>query len=118
MTGIVCLGELLLRLGTSEGELMAQARRLDLHAGGAEANVGAALAQLGHAVGLLTILPDTPLGDRALAAVRAHGVETSGIVRRPGRMGLYFLEPGAGLRPGRIVYDRAGSAFAEGIAEA
>ena len=27
-------------------------------------------------------------------------------------MGLYFLEPGASLRPSRIIYDRAGSAFA------
>ena len=27
-------------------------------------------------------------------------------------MGLYFLSPGAGLRPSDIVYDREGSAFA------
>ena len=27
-------------------------------------------------------------------------------------MGLYFLSPGAGLRPSEIVYDREGSAFA------
>ena len=36
MSGILCLGELLLRLGTSDGALFAQARQLDLHVGGAE----------------------------------------------------------------------------------
>jgi 2-dehydro-3-deoxygluconokinase len=32
-------------------------------------------------------------------------------------MGLYFMEEGAGLRPSAIVYDRAGSAFAEAEAD-
>jgi 2-dehydro-3-deoxygluconokinase len=29
------------------------------------------------------------------------------------RLGLYFVEPGADLRTMRVVYDRAGSAFAQ-----
>src|SRR3546814_10700661 len=33
-------------------------------------------------------------------------------------MGLYFVTPGAGLRPTDVVYDRTGSAFAETPAEA
>jgi hypothetical protein len=36
--------------------------------------------------------------------------------RGTGRMGLYFLSPGAGLRSSAIVYDRDGSSFA--LAEA
>jgi 2-dehydro-3-deoxygluconokinase len=39
-------------------------------------------------------------------------VDTRFIARAGGRIGLYFLEPGAGLRPSSITYDRAGSAFA------
>jgi len=61
---------------------------------------------------MVSVLPDNPLGRAALDSLRAHGVDTSGIRLRPGRMGLYFLEPGAGARPADIIYDRAGSAYA------
>jgi 2-dehydro-3-deoxygluconokinase len=40
-------------------------------------------------------------------------VDTRFLTRAPGRMGLYFMEAGAGPRPSAITYDRAGSAFAE-----
>ena len=114
---ILCLGELLLRLQSTDGALLVQSRELALHVGGAEANVAAALAQLGHDAALASILPDSRLGDRALAVVRARGVDTRWILRRPGRMGLYFFEPGAGPRAGDIIYDRAGSAFVEALAD-
>jgi 2-dehydro-3-deoxygluconokinase len=39
-------------------------------------------------------------------------VDTSRIIRRDGRIGLYFLEAGAAQRPSRVVYDREGSVFA------
>jgi 2-dehydro-3-deoxygluconokinase len=62
---------------------------------------------------MITALPDTPLGDAALQALRGHGVDTSLIQRREGRMGLYFVTPGAGMRATEVVYDRAHSAFAD-----
>ena len=34
-----------------------------------------------------------------------------------GRMGLYFLAPGAGLRAAEVIYDRAGSAFGGACAQ-
>jgi 2-dehydro-3-deoxygluconokinase len=61
---------------------------------------------------MISVLPENALGDIGLSALRAAGVDTSTVRREPGRMGLYFLEPGASLRPSRIVYDRSGSAFA------
>ena len=109
---IVCFGEMLLRFATLPGRRIAEAQSLDLVVGGAEANVAVALAALGHATRMVTVLPDNPLGDRAASALAAQGVNTGAIVRRPGRMGLYFLEQGASLRPSAITYDRAGSAFA------
>jgi len=57
------------------------------------------------------------LGDRAGRALAAHGVDCAGVVRTRGRMGLYFLESGAGLRPSAITYDRAGSAMALAAAD-
>ena len=108
----VTFGELLLRLTPPGARLMVQADSLSLDVGGAEANVAAALASLGHPVRFAGTVSDNPLGDRAVAALRGAGVETAFIARAPGRMGLYFMQAGAGPRPSSITYDRAGSAFA------
>lgn len=109
---VVCFGEILLRLAPSRGELLSQVRQLGVDVGGAEANVAASLAHLGHAASMVGTLPDQPLGWHARDVLRGHGVDTSAIRFAPGRMGLYFLTPGAVNRPSDIVYDRAGSAFA------
>jgi len=110
---IVCFGELLLRMSAPAGQLLLQAPQLDTCIGGAEANVAVSLARLGHPVSLVSSLPDNALGAAVRDGVRAHGVDTRCIQFTPGRLGLYFLTPGAVLRPSEIVYDRAGSAFAE-----
>jgi 2-dehydro-3-deoxygluconokinase len=115
---VTCFGEILLRLSPPERQMLVQAGSLDLVVGGAEANVASALASLGHEVRFAGVVSDNPLGDRALAALRANGVEVGHIARAPGRMGLYFLEQGSGPRPSAITYDRAGSAFAEAAPEA
>ena len=109
---VTCFGELLLRLTPPGAQLLVQADSLDLVVGGAEANVAAALASLGHDVRFTGLVSDTALGDRATAALRSAGVDTRFLARAAGRMGLYFMEAGAGLRPSAITYDRAGSAFA------
>src|SRR5690606_26448919 len=80
--------------------------------GGAEANVGVSLARFGHEVAMLGTVADNALGQAALGELRRHGVDTRGVRRAPGRMGLYFLATGAGHRPSEVLYDRAGSAFA------
>ena len=110
---VVTFGELLFRLTPPGAQLMVQADSLSLDAGGAEANVAAALGSLGHAVRFAGLVTDNALGDRAVAALRGAGVDTRFLARAPGRMGLYFMEAGAGPRPSAIVYDRAGSAFAQ-----
>jgi len=110
---VVCFGELLFRLTPPGHQLVVQADSLDLAVGGAEANVAVALASLGNPVRFAGLVTDNPLGDRALAALRSAGVDTVFLARAAGRMGLYFMEDGAGARPSSITYDRAGSAFAE-----
>lgn len=115
---VTCFGEILLRLSPPDRQLLVQAQSVDLVVGGAEANVASALASLGHVVRFAGVASDNPLGDRALAALRGGGIDTRHVVRSPGRMGLYFLEAGAGPRPASITYDRAGSAFANAAPEA
>jgi 2-dehydro-3-deoxygluconokinase len=112
MGRILCFGELLLRLTAPGRELLLQSGRLDVHVGGAEANVAVALARLGHETAMASRVPDNALGEAAVGYLRRHGVSTAGVSTGPGRMGLYFLSPGAGLRPSDIIYDREGSSFA------
>ncbi|HEX8402809.1 MAG TPA: sugar kinase [Allosphingosinicella sp.] len=113
MTGAVaCFGELLLRLTAPGRELLLQRPRLDVHVGGAEANVAVGLASLGHATRVISLVPDNALGQAAIGYLRRHGVDAAQVRATPGRMGLYFLAQGAGLRASEIVYDREGSSFA------
>ena len=110
---VVGFGELLLRLTPPGRKMIAQTQSLDVEVGGAEANVLAGLANLGHPTHMISRVADNPLGRLALGTLAARGVNTSSIALTPGRMGLYFLEQGQGLRASAITYDRAGSAFAK-----
>lgn len=115
---ILCFGELLLRLSPpGYGPLFKEAR-LDANFGGAEANVAVALARLGRSSGVISAVPDDVVGDAAIDALRRSGVDVSRITRGDGRLGLYYLAPGAGLRASAIVYDRQDSVFATKAATA
>jgi 2-dehydro-3-deoxygluconokinase len=113
----VAFGEIMLRLSPPGRELLLQTPKLDVWVAGAEANVACALAQLGHDVRMVSALPGNPLGDMAIRTLRGLGVDVSGIHRVPGRMGFYFVEFGAGVRPTEVHYDRAHSAFFETAAD-
>lgn len=109
---VACFGEILLRLSSSPGEKLLQSPALHATFGGAEANVACALARFGHDVAMVSALPSNALGLQCAAQLRSFGVATDHILWSPGRMGLYYLEPGAPGRPANILYDRAGSVFA------
>lgn len=110
---VICFGELLLRLSAPAGEMLLQSPALQTCFGGAEANVAVALARLGHRVAMVTTVADNAIGVAARDSLRAFGVDTDEVAFQAGRMGLYFLTPGAVLRQSEIIYDRAGSAFAQ-----
>ena len=109
---VVAFGELLLRLKAPGTERLLQGPALEASFGGAEFNVLALLSRLGVATEYVSVLPSTALGAAAGAEIRRHGVGARHVAEVDGRLGLYFLESGAGLRPARVDYDRAGSAFA------
>ena len=109
---VVCFGEVLLRLAAANSVTLRDATRLDVHVGGAEANVAVALANLGLATRMISAVPNNALGTLALKALRREGVDTSHVTTGDGRMGTYFLTHAAGPRRGEVVYDREGSAFA------
>ena len=115
---IVCFGEILVRLSAPQNELLLQSPQLDVCIGGAEANVAVSLSRLGQAARMVSFVPDNALGRAATDELRRYGVDVTRVVFSPGRMGLYFLTPGALLRPADVIYDRAGSAFAEASPDA
>ncbi|HVS12885.1 MAG TPA: sugar kinase [Thermoanaerobaculia bacterium] len=110
---VLAFGELMLRLSPPGFERLFQSPALSATFGGSEANVAVSLAGFGHDSRFVTRLPANPLGDAALAALRAEGVDVRFVARGGGRLGIYFAETGASQRPSRVVYDRAGSAIAE-----
>ena len=112
MGTIVCFGELLLRLGAPGRQMLLQSPVLEVHVGGAEANVAVSLARFGHDARMVGVVADNALGEAALGELRRHRVDTRAVQPAAGRMGLYFLTPGAIQRPSEVLYDRADSAFA------
>lgn len=110
---LVTFGETMIRLTAPGHERLESTTSLDVTVGGTESNVAVALARLGRRVAWLSALPDNAFGRRVIFELRGHGVDTSHVVMQPeGRVGTYFLEPGAVPRPTRVVYDRVGSAVA------
>lgn len=105
-------GEIMLRLRAPGHERFFQSNMMEATYGGGEANVAVSLANYGQDVSYLTVLPQNALGDECVKELRKFGVDTSRILRGPGRMGIYFLEAGANQLPSRVVYDRAYSAIA------
>ena len=109
---IITFGEIMLRLKSPGYERLLQSPVLEATFGGGEANVSVSLANYGMDTAFVTVLPDNDLGRACVRELRGFGVDTSKIVFRPGRMGIYYLETGAVQRPSKVIYDRAGSSVA------
>jgi 2-dehydro-3-deoxygluconokinase len=114
---IVTFGEVMLRLKSPGFERLLQSPVLEATFGGGEANVAVSLGQFGLDVGYVTALPDNPIGDTCVRFLRGRGVDTSQVVRRAGRLGIYFLEAGSNHRPSKVIYDRAPSAIMDAAPE-
>ena len=109
---LVSFGEIMLRLTPPGSARILQTSSFNATFGGAEANVAAAYALLGGEATYVTALPDNALGHAARNSLRAVGVDTSFIRFEGPRLGTYYLECGAALRPSQVIYDRAGSSVA------
>lgn len=117
MGKIVTFGEIMLRLSPPGHLRFLQNDRLEATFGGAEANVAVSLANFGEDAAFVTKLPDHAIGRAAAQQLRAFGVDTSHIVYGGERIGVYYLEKGAGERGSVCIYDRKHSAIADASAE-
>ena len=107
------MGEIMLRLSTPGNKRFVQSEQFDVVYGGGEANVAVSCANYGHDAYFVTKLPTHEIGQSAVNALRKYGVKTDYIARGGDRVGIYFLETGASMRPSKVIYDRANSAIAE-----
>lgn len=103
----------MLRLSPPGYERFVRTDRFDVVYGGGEANVAASLAGFGTEAAFVTRVPKHEIGEAAVGYLRRAGVDTRFVVRGGDRLGIYFLETGASQRPSKVIYDRAGSAFAD-----
>ena len=109
---VVTFGEIMLRLKSPGHERLFQSPALEATFAGGEANVAVSVANYGLRSRYVTALPEGPLGDAVVGELRRFAVETDHIVRRPGRLGIYFIEAGAAQRASTVIYDRDGAAIA------
>lgn len=113
MSKIVTLGEIMLRLSPKGNYRFVQSDSFQVVPGGGEANVAVSLANYGHASYFVSKLPAHEIGQIAVNGLCRYGVNTDYIVRGGDRVGLYYAETGASMRPSKVIYDRANSAIAE-----
>ena len=113
MAKIVTLGEIMLRLSPAGNDRFIQSENFRIIPGGGEANVAVSCANYGHEAIFVSKLPKHEIGQIAVNALRRYGVNTDFVARGGDRVGLYYCETGASMRPSKVIYDRAHSAIAE-----
>ena len=109
----VFFGELMMRLATKRYERLVQAHELEVDYTGAEANVGVSLVNYGLEATMVSAVPDNPVGQACINAMRQYGLNIDYVKRLGFRLGIYFVETGAAQRPSTFLYNRKGSAITE-----
>ena len=112
MSKVVTFGEIMLRLSTDSHLRFEQAKAFTATYGGGEFNVAVSLSNYGVNAEFVTRIPNNEIGTCALKEMRKMNVESKNVVFGGERLGIYFLETGAGSRASNVVYDRAHSAMA------
>ena len=107
----VFFGELLMRLATKRHQRFVQAGEFEVAYTGAEANAAVSLANFGLDAYVVSMVPDTEIGQACVNFIRQFGVNTDFVLRGGKRLGTFYLETGASQRPSKVIYDRAGSSI-------
>jgi len=110
---VVTLGEIMLRLSPAGCSRFVEVDAFNVIWGGGEANVAVSCANYGLDAYFVSKLPKHEIGQAALNSLRRYGVKTDFIARGGDRVGIYYCETGASMRPSKVIYDRANSAIAE-----
>lgn len=112
MRKVVTFGEIMLRLSTDSHLRFEQAKGFTASYGGGEFNVAVSLANYGIDAEIVTRVPNNEIGMCAVKEMRKMNVASQNVLFGGDRLGIYYLETGAGSRASNVVYDRAHSAMA------
>ncbi|WP_158825748.1 sugar kinase [Mucilaginibacter lacusdianchii] len=110
---VLSFGELLLRITPDAGGDWLKDNALPVFVGGAELNVGTALALWDVPSRYFTALPQNGMSAQIIEYLNQKDIDTSSIMFHGKRVGLYFLTKGQDLKHDALIYDRAHSAFAD-----
>lgn len=108
-----CFGELLIRYSPLLQREWIHSQSMQTYVGGAELNVGHALSNWSMPVQYITAIPDHYLSKEIINHLNDSKINTDGILLNGKRIGTYYLPQGADLKHAGVIYDRAGSSFAE-----
>lgn len=111
--GVVCFGELMIRLGANGYEKLIQSNQLDVKYTGAEANVGISCANYGLPAFAVSMVPSHDIGQACINYLRRYGLNTDYVFRGGKRIGILYTETGCSQRPSKVIYDRENSSITE-----
>ncbi|MDO4635545.1 MAG: sugar kinase [Streptococcus sp.] len=112
MAKILTIGESLVRFSTDKKRRLQESDQLDVAIGGAEYNVAWNLGNLGNNVSFASVLPSNSFSKRVVTNLKSVSVDVRNVIfEKEGRIGIYFLELGDGLRTSQVTYDRKYSSF-------
>jgi 2-dehydro-3-deoxygluconokinase len=95
---LLAVGETMAMVAPVDGGRLLDAQTFIVEAGGAESNVAAHVAALGHRTSWFGALGADALGDRILARLNERGVDVSAVIRSTEHpTGLYVKDPGNGV---------------------
>jgi 2-dehydro-3-deoxygluconokinase len=111
MSTILAFGEILLRLSAPKG--VTDQAPITAYYGGTESNVLATLSGFGESTEFLTLLPANPLGEGALAHLKAYRVGATfvSLTQPTDRLGTYYSANLPGEKARKVTYDRENSAI-------
>lgn len=111
---VLSFGEIMLRLSPPNNERIMRGDIFEKRAGGSELNVCSGISLLGLRTGIISKLPQNPIGSYVRNRIRYCGVSDDYIVydsSDDSRLGIYYYENGAHPRKPRVVYDRKNSSI-------
>lgn len=112
--GLVCSGEMIMRLSPLNNEMLVQGHMLEKQMGGAEFNVASGVSILGEKTAVVTKLPKNELGKFAKKIIDSNGVSDEFVVydeSKNKRLAIYYYEYGSSPRKPNVTYDRQNSSF-------
>lgn len=112
--GLICSGEMIMRLSPLNNEMLIQGHLLEKQMGGAEFNVASGVSILGEKTAIITKLPENELGKFAKKIISSNGVSDEFVVydeSKNKRLAIYYYEYGSSPRKPNVTYDRQNSSF-------